>query len=80
MKTKILSAFALILSFAGFAQSEKVNFSEEFKKENQGKSTVEVNEVKELLTIMLAITDFGLENDDMFEQRGDYYQRVLTHF
>ncbi len=80
MKTKILSAFALILSFAAFAQSEKVNFSEEFKKENQGKSTVEVNEVKELLTIMLAITDFGLENDDMFEQRGDYYQRVLKHF
>jgi len=79
MKTKILSAFFLILSITAFAQ-EKVNFTEEFKKENQGKSTVEINEVKELLTIMLAITDFGLENDDMFEQKGDYYQRVLKHF
>ncbi|MEN2489679.1 DUF4932 domain-containing protein [Flavobacterium sp. B11] len=79
MKTKILSAFFLFLSITVFAQ-EKVNFTEEFKKENQGKSTVEINEVKELLTIMLAITDFGLENDDMFEQKGDYYQRVLKHF
>jgi len=79
MKTKILSAFFLFLSITIFAQ-DKVNFTEEFKKENQGKSTVEINEVKELLTIMLAITDFGLENDDMFEQKGDYYQRVLKHF
>lgn len=78
MKTKFLSAFALLLSFTISAQ--KVNFTEEFKKENQGKSTVQVNEVKELLIIMLAITDFGLENDDMFEQKGDYYQRVLKHF
>lgn len=78
MKTKFLSAFALLLSFTISAQ--KVNFTEEFKKENQGKSTVEVNEVKELLIIMLAITDFGLGNDDMFEQKGDYYQRVLKHF
>ncbi|MFD2939431.1 DUF4932 domain-containing protein [Flavobacterium notoginsengisoli] len=79
MKTKILSTFLFILALTVSAQ-EKVNFTEKFKKENQGKSTIEINEVKELLTIMLAITDFGLENDDMFEQKGDYYQRVLKHF
>ncbi len=78
MKIKFLSAFALLLSITTFAQ--KVNFSNEFKKENQGKATIEINEVKELLIIMLSITDFGLQNDDMFEQKGDYYQRVLKQY
>jgi len=79
MKKIILSVIILLITTALSAQ-KKVNFSEEFKKENQGKYKVEVNEVKELLIIMMSITDYGLGNDDMFEQKGDYYQRVLTHF
>lgn len=78
MKT-ILSVLSLFISLTIFAQ-EKVNFTEEFKKTNQGKHSVEVNEVKELLLTMMAITDYGRANDDMFEQRGDYYQRILNHF
>lgn len=79
MKKRILCALVLLVSIIASSQ-EKVNFTEEFKKENQGKCTIEVNEVKELLMIMLSITNFGLANDDMFEQRGDYYQRVLKQF
>mgnify|MGYP006166568199 CR=1 FL=1 len=72
--------FLVIFTTSIFAQTEKVNFNKKFKKEYDGKCIVEVNKTKELLIIMLAITDYGLGNDDMFEQRGDYYQRVLEQF
>ncbi len=58
----------------------KVNFDESFKKANRGKAKVEIDEVKELLHIMIAITKSGLENDDMVEQRGSYYKNVIQHF
>jgi hypothetical protein len=78
---KIFSILYLVIFTTSiFAQTEKVNFNKKFKKEYDGKCIVEVNKTKELLIIMLAITDYGLGNDDMFEQRGDYYQRVLEQF
>jgi hypothetical protein len=58
----------------------KVNFNEKFKKENQGKVKIEIHETKELLHIMIAITEVGLENDDMIEQSGDYYKDVIQTF
>lgn len=79
MKKTIFTFSLLLCSFLISAQG-KLNFKEKFKKENQGKYKIEVNEVKELLIIMMAITDYGSGNDDMFEQKGDYYKRVLAHF
>lgn len=79
MKKAFLSALLLLVSCSVSGQGN-VNFTEAFKKENQGKYKIEVNEVKELLIIMMAISDYGLGNDDMFEQRGTYHQRVLKHF
>lgn len=76
---KKLTLVLLFISFFAQAQ-EKVNFTEKFKKENQGKYQVEVNEVKELLQIMIAITKTGLENEDMMQQEGPYYQAVLKQF
>lgn len=76
---KKLTLVLLFISFFAQAQ-EKVNFTEKFKKENQGKYQVEVNEVKELLQIMIAITKTGLENEDMMQQEGPYYQDVLKQF
>jgi len=70
---------SIAVSFSSFAQY-KVNFTEKFKKENQGKYKIEVNETKELIHIMIAITKFGLENDDMIEQKGKYYQDMIAHF
>jgi len=78
---KLFSILFLFISLFAQAQTpEKVNFTKKFKQQNQGKYTVEINEVKELLQIMLAITKTGLANDDMVQQEGEYYQDVLMNF
>jgi len=79
MKKQLFSILIVLISTGVFAQ-EKVNFSEKFKKENQGKYKIEINEVKELLHIMIAITNSGKENDDMIQQEGQYYKDILAHF
>jgi len=82
MKKSFLPALMILFSLAVFAQEEfkQVDFSKKFKKENQGKVKIEINEVKELLHIMIAITELGLENDDMVAQTGDYYKDVIQNF
>ncbi|MEG1385832.1 DUF4932 domain-containing protein [Algoriella sp.] len=81
MKNISLILIFLIISISVNAQKlKKVNFDNNFKKEHQGKSNVEINEVKELLHIMIAITDAGLGNDDMINQSTPYYQELLKHF
>jgi len=82
MKTISLLFGVLLLSqiVTGQEKLRKVNFDEKFRKENKGKAKIEIDEVKELLHIMIAITRSGLENDDMIEQRGDYYKNVIQHF
>lgn len=80
MRKTFLLVYLLIIATTYAQESKKVSFDEKFKKENQGKSKVEINEVKELLHIMIAITEVGLENDDMVQQSGTYYQDVLQQF
>ncbi|MGH1516220.1 DUF4932 domain-containing protein [Chryseobacterium sp. JK1] len=80
MRKTFLLVLLLIMSSAYAQEQKKVNFDEQFKKENQGKTKVEIHEVKELLHIMIAITEVGLENDDMVQQSGTYYQDVLKQF
>ncbi|WP_116788111.1 DUF4932 domain-containing protein [Flavobacterium psychrotrophum] len=77
---KIIIVFISLLTTAGLFAQEKVFFSETFKSQNQGKYKIEINELKELLHIMIAITKSGLENDDMIQQNGQYYEDVLAHF
>jgi len=79
MKKIVFSILFFAISFSSFAQ-EKVNFSEKFKKQNQGKYKIEINELKELIHIMIAITNAGKENDDMIEQEGQYYKDVRAYF
>jgi hypothetical protein len=79
MKKIVFSILLIAISLSSFAQ-EKVNFTEKFKKENQGKYKIEINELKELLHIMIAITNSGKENDDMVEQDGQYYKDVRSYF
>lgn len=67
MKRTILAALLAIIPAFLFAQDGDVNFSAAFKKENDGKSKIEINEVKELIHIMVAITQTGLGNDDMVQ-------------
>ena len=80
MKRTSLFIFCILFSVCCYGQSGKVNFTAQFKKDNDGKYKVDVDPVKELLLIMMSITDYGLGNDDMFNQKGKYYQDVLEHF
>lgn len=77
---KLFLLLATALTAGALHGQYKVNFSEKFKKENQGNYKIEINEVKELIHVMIAVTPSGLENDDMVEQKGKYYQDVLAHF
>lgn len=77
---KIIHFILFIATSSSLFAQEKVNFTEKFKKENQGKYKVEVNELKELIHIMIAITNSGKENDDMIEQEGQYYKDVRAYF
>jgi hypothetical protein len=78
---KIIAAITLVCSTAfSFAQDGQVNFTKAFQQQNTGKFKVEINEVKELVHIMIAVTKFGLGNDDMVQQEGLYYKDVLKQF
>lgn len=79
MKNIFLTIIIIAVASCINAQ-QQVNFTEKFKIENQGDYNIEVNEVKELLIIMIALTNYGLGNDDMEEQDGAYYNRVMDHF
>lgn len=81
MKNKFLTLLFLIIGISVNSQElKKVNFDNKFIKENQGKSKTAIHEVKELLHIMIAITELGLENDDMVNQEGEYYKDLIKHF
>lgn len=79
-----MKKFILLILFAtclrGASAQEKVNFTPSFQKANNGKLRVEIPQLKELLHIMLAITPFGIDNDDMFAQNTQYYKDVLKYF
>ncbi len=79
MKKQTLLLLVTFFTASVFAQ-EKVNFTKNFQQQNQGKYKIEINELKELIHIMIAITKTGKENDDMIQQQGQYYKDVLTYF
>lgn len=82
MRKKIVLVLLSIISLNTFAQEKfkQVHFNEKFKKEHQGKAEIKINEVKELIHIMIAITEIGLESDDMVSQTGIYYKDVIEYF
>ena len=59
MKKTILVTLLLLVMISLYAQIKEVNFTEQYKKDNNGKYKIEINEVKELIHIMLAITKHG---------------------
>jgi hypothetical protein len=81
MKATFLVLFTFLsICLSAQEKLQEVRFSEQFKKEHQGKVKIEIDEVKELLHIMIALTSVGLENDDMIAQSGNYYQDLLQQF
>ena len=75
----VLGAF-ISLNLNAQEKFQEVQFDEKFIDENKGKTEVEVNELKELIHIMIAITEVGLDNDNMVDQTTAYYDEVLETF
>ncbi|MEI6264855.1 MAG: DUF4932 domain-containing protein [Sphingobacteriia bacterium] len=77
MKINILLLF--LIPFFGCTQS-KPKFSDEFIRENSGKYTISIPEVQELVHIIFAITEKGMNDSEMINHEGAYYQKVIEHF
>lgn len=83
MKRKILTiSTIIILIFSNFAfsQSKNVTFDKTYIKNNNQKTTIEINEAQELTYIIMALTDFAKENPNMVKQNTEYYKDVKNHF
>ncbi len=82
---KILFVCVLLFGFSHCTKSQsfkysQANFSADYMVANNGKWSVEVPEVQELVHIIFAITDKGLADLDLVDHETDYYQRVMVHF
>ena len=73
----LVAILCLAVPFCSFSQDDSVTFDAKYIKKNDGKVTIEVNEVQELTYIMMAISDFAVGNSDMLNRDTDYYQARL---
>ena len=83
MKRKILTISTILtLTFSNFvfSQEKEVNFEKKYIKENNQKTTIEINEAQELVYIILSITDFGTKNPNMTKSDTEYFNDVKNHF
>lgn len=62
------------------ARYPKANFTEGYKKANDGKTFIEVPKVYELVNIIMAITPIGIRDSNMIEHDDPYYERVQKAF
>lgn len=82
MKNKITATILLLfvaMSNSVFSQEKEVNFDKSYIKANDKKTTIEINEMQELVYIILSITENG-KNPNMVNQKTDYYQDVQRYF
>jgi len=63
-----------------FGQEQEVTFSEEFKNENEGKVTIEINEVQELTHVLMAMTTVGSNDSNMINHDNEYYKKLISRF
>ena len=59
---------------------KKASFSQEYIDQNQGQVSVVVPEVYELANVIIAITDYGIDDPFRVYKEGDYYKEVIDHF
>lgn len=55
-------------------------FDEEYILTNKGKHSIEAPEVQELVHIIMALTQRGIEDKNLINQEGEYYQKVMKTF
>jgi hypothetical protein len=72
--------FAILRSRADYQPAVEVQFDDAFVAAYDGRAAYEVPETYELANVVIAITEYGLENPYRVYKTGDYYQRVLEHF
>jgi hypothetical protein len=58
----------------------KATFSESYKKENNGKTFVEIPEVYELFQIILALTPTGKGDHYIVQKETEYYKTIINQF
>ncbi|GEM51935.1 DUF4932 domain-containing protein [Empedobacter brevis] len=77
---KIGLIFMFLLSFQlVFSQEKEVNFEADYIKTNQGNTTIEINEMQELVYLILALTETA-NNPNIINQTTSYYQEVAANF
>lgn len=79
----LLVLFLLTQSSCIYSQDYKfthAQFSENYKKENNTKYSIEIPQVQELVHIIFAITGKGITDTDMIDQETLYYQQVIEYF
>lgn len=83
MRHIILSITTLLLLAVPnfiYSQDKDVNFDQKYIAANDKKTTIEINEVQEMVYLILAITDFGKKNPNMTNQSTEYFQDINKHF
>ena len=53
-------------------------FSDKYKTDNNGKNTIEIPEVYELINIIIALTEYG--KTGVINKETEYYKKVIDHF
>jgi Domain of unknown function (DUF4932) len=56
------------------------NFSEAYKKENDGKTIIEVPEAYELVNVIMAITPMGIRDSGLIEHTANHYPALIKQF
>ena len=64
----------------GWHDEGNFSFDEEYILANRGRHSIEVPEVQELVHIIMALTEKGIEDRNLVNQEGEYYQKVMQKF
>ena len=75
---------SLLISVSAFSQQSQqtpnVTFSKKYISQHKGKTMVEIPEVSELVNIIMALHKDAEKEDNMFDTKSAYYQKVKNHF
>ena len=77
-KIKMIILFLLSFQF-GYSQEKEVSFDTNYIKTNDGKTTIEINEVQELIYTIFSLTKNG-DNPNIINKETAYYKAVQENF
>ena len=68
------------ISVLVIGKTKRVDFTENYIKENKGSYKVFSKKTLELVNVGIALSEFGRKDDDLIFKRSDYYKKVLNYF